>query len=81
MVAEQDGGIVLFQAPAGSIASLAVNGICLTVVGLRGAAVTVEAAAETRRLTTLKNWKRGDRLHLEPALRAGDPLVVMEEGA
>ena len=55
-------------------ASLAVNGICLTVVRLRGTAVTVEAAAETRRVTTLRGWRAGDRVHLEPALRAGDPL-------
>jgi len=54
--------------------SIAVNGICLTVTGRQGGVFTVEAAAETRRLTTLRNWRGGDRLHLEPALRAGDPL-------
>ncbi len=54
--------------------SLAVNGICLTVTRLRGDIVTVEAAAETRRVTTLPRWRRGDRVHLEPALRAGEPL-------
>jgi len=55
-------------------ASIAVNGICLTVTALSGRGFSVEAASETRRLTTLRNWTRGDRLHLEPALRAGDPL-------
>lgn len=54
--------------------SLAVNGICLTVVARRAAAVTVEAVAETRRVTTLGDWRAGRRLHLEPALRAGDAL-------
>jgi len=54
--------------------SLAVNGICLTVTRKRGGVVWVEAAAETRRVTTLKRWRAGDRVHLEPALRAGDAL-------
>ncbi len=54
--------------------SIAVQGVCLTVTGVRGDVFTVEAAAETRRLTTLGRWRRGRRVHLEPALRAGDPL-------
>lgn len=54
--------------------SIAVNGICLTVTAFSGRVFSVEAAVETRRLTTLKDWRRGERLHLEPALRAGDPL-------
>jgi riboflavin synthase alpha subunit len=54
--------------------SIAVNGICLTVTALSGRGFSVEAASETLRLTTLGKWRRGDRLHLEPALRAGDPL-------
>ncbi len=54
--------------------SLAVNGICLTVVAQDRQTVTVEAAAETRRLTTLRRWRVGQSLHLEPALRAGQAL-------
>ena len=54
--------------------SLAVNGICLTVTAARRASVSVEAVDETRRVTTLDGWRGGDRVHLEPALRAGDPL-------
>ncbi len=54
--------------------SLAVQGICLTVAGRRGSLVAVEAAEETRRLSTLPAWRVGDRVHLEPALRAADPL-------
>jgi len=54
--------------------SLAVNGICLTAAAVRGDVVTVEAAVETRRATTLRRWRAGQRLHLEPALRAGQPL-------
>jgi riboflavin synthase alpha subunit len=75
------GGVVRLDIEAPVIAStagvgdsIAVGGICLTVTAVSGRVFSVEAAAETRRLTTLRNWRRGDRLHLEPALRAGDPL-------
>ncbi|MBU8870457.1 MAG: riboflavin synthase [Gemmatimonadales bacterium] len=54
--------------------SVAVNGICLTVVRIRNKVFTVEAVPETCRLTTLAKWRSGDRVHLEPALRAGDPM-------
>lgn len=54
--------------------SIAVDGICLTVTEARPGVFAVEAAAETRRLTTLGGWRAGRRLHLEPALRAGDGL-------
>lgn len=54
--------------------SIAVDGICLTVTDARPGVFAVEAASETRRLTTLGNWRAGRRLHLEPALRAGDGL-------
>jgi riboflavin synthase alpha subunit len=54
--------------------SLAVDGICLTVTRCRGPLVEVEAAAETLRTTTLSGWRVGRRLHLEPSLRAGEPL-------
>jgi riboflavin synthase alpha subunit len=54
--------------------SLAVDGICLTVTGVVGDRVSVDAAAETRRVTTLASWRPGRRLHLEPALRVGQAL-------
>jgi riboflavin synthase len=65
--------------PARSIAigaSIAVNGICLTVVakGGRGSAgwFEVEAGAETLARTTAGEWERGRELNLERAMRAGD---------
>ena len=61
--------------------SVAVNGICLTVVRARGRIFEVEAIDETRRLTTLPRWRSGDRVHLEPALRAGDSAVADESTA
>ncbi len=54
--------------------SIAVNGICLTVTAFKGRVFSVEAATETRRLTTFETWRRGHKVHLESALRAGDSL-------
>jgi riboflavin synthase len=62
-------------------ASIACNGVCLTVVasGVEGgrAGTTwfdVDAAAETLRMTTAKNWAVGTKLNLERALKIGDEL-------
>ncbi len=76
--ASASGGLVL-AAPltAGRLQagdSLAVDGICLTVTGVNRDLVSVDAAAETRRVTTLASWRVGRRVHLEPALRVGEAL-------
>jgi len=59
-------------------ASIACSGACLTVVacGRQGnrSWFAVEAAAETLRLTTVGNWRRGTRINLERALKIGDEL-------
>ena len=59
-------------------ASIACNGVCLTVVasGLeRGKTwFDVDAAAETLGMTTAKNWVAGTRLNLERPLKIGDEL-------
>ena len=59
-------------------ASISHSGVCLTVVetGKLGnrTAVSVDAAAETLRLTTAGNWKAGTRLNLERAMKVGDEL-------
>ena len=59
-------------------ASIAVNGVCLTVVGSgRDGAQTwfeVDAAAETLGMTTAKHWAKGTKLNLERALKIGDEL-------
>ena len=54
--------------------SVAVGGVCLTVldVGPRGFAADV--SIETLTHTTLGDAAEGDRVNLEPALRAGDAL-------
>ena len=59
-------------------ASIACNGVCLTVVasGVKGDKTwfDVDAAAETLSLTTAKHWSVGTRLNLERALKIGDEL-------
>ena len=59
-------------------ASIAHSGVCLTVVELGAAgnrtAISVDAAAETLRLTTAGTWKQGTKLNLERAMKVGDEL-------
>jgi len=50
--------------------SIAVNGVCLTVVEVLEGAFRVEAADETRRIVPPEKLK--DRVHLEPAMRMGE---------
>jgi riboflavin synthase len=59
-------------------ASISCSGVCLTVVA-RGKDgdrpwFAVEAGAETLRLTTLGEWRIGQRVNLERALKLGDEL-------
>jgi riboflavin synthase len=59
-------------------ASIACNGVCLTVVGSGVAPgktwFDVDAAAETLGMTTAKHWTVGTKLNLERALKIGDEL-------
>jgi riboflavin synthase len=59
-------------------ASIACNGVCMTVVGAgeedRRTWFAVDAAAETLAVTTVGTWKTGTRINLERALKIGDEL-------
>lgn len=55
-------------------ASLAVSGVCLTVVAAGAGRTEVELSPETLARTTLGGLRRGSEVNLEPALRVGDPL-------
>lgn len=55
-------------------ASIACNGVCLTVVGLGGGWFDVDISAETVSKTNVGGWAEGTRLNLERALRVGDEL-------
>ncbi|CAA7613678.1 riboflavin synthase [Magnetospirillum sp. SS-4] len=55
-------------------ASIAHNGVCLTVVETGPGWHAVEASAETLSKTTLGGWAAGTRINLERALKVGDEL-------
>jgi riboflavin synthase alpha subunit len=55
-------------------ASVAVNGVCLTVTRATGTAARFDAVEETISRTTLADAVPGALLNLEPALRLGEPL-------
>lgn len=54
--------------------SIAVDGVCLTVIAFEGDTWTGDVSHETLRCTTLGERVPGDPLHMEKALRMGDPL-------
>ncbi len=54
--------------------SIAVHGVCLTVVNQTGQNISFDIASETLRRTTLGRISVGERLHVERALKVGDGL-------
>jgi riboflavin synthase len=58
--------------------SIACNGICLTLISKKNSSTKTifafQASDETCKKTNLKNWKIGEIINLEFALRAGDEL-------
>lgn len=85
LIALEDGPVRRFTVrgpwPADDLAlgaSIAHDGVCLTVTGIepdaRGAAYRVEVSPETLARTTLGGWKPGSRMNLERPLKVGDEL-------
>ncbi|MFA4872739.1 MAG: riboflavin synthase [Patescibacteria group bacterium] len=54
--------------------SLAVNGICVSVVEYKSRQCTVDIMPETGRRTTFHCWRVGDKVNLERPLRSGDEM-------
>lgn len=54
--------------------SVALDGVCQTILHHDAAGFRVAAEAETLRVTTLGHWKVGDRVNLERALPVGGRL-------
>jgi riboflavin synthase len=54
--------------------SVAIDGVCLTVVDGDGGRLSFDAVPETLARTSLGSLVPGARVNLEPALRAGDAL-------
>lgn len=79
---EPRGGDVRLVVEVGSLAfedvelgeSIAVNGVCLTVVEFDASTFSADASNETLSLTTLGGLAEGDALNLERAMRPVDRL-------
>ncbi len=54
--------------------SVAIDGVCLTVVAAGGDELAFDAVPETLDRSSLGTLDLGSRVNLEPALRAGEPL-------
>jgi riboflavin synthase len=54
--------------------SIAVNGVCLTVVDMTHDRFMADVMAETLRKTSLEQLRAGDMVNLERALRLGDRM-------
>jgi riboflavin synthase len=55
-------------------ASVAVDGVCLTVAELVAEGFRADLLPETRQRTALQHARRGQRVNLEPALKVGEEL-------
>ena len=55
-------------------ASIACNGICLTVIEKKPKEFKVQLSMETLSKTTAIHWRVGTRVNLEPSLKMGDEL-------
>lgn len=64
----------LVTADAGHGDSIAVNGVCLTVVEVSGDRFTVDVVHETLQRSSLAKVHVGDRVNLERAMAVGDRL-------
>lgn len=55
-------------------ASIAHNGVCLTVIEKGADSYIIQASDETLSKTTLGDWREGQRVNLERACKVGDEL-------
>jgi riboflavin synthase len=74
-----DGRVLVVRAEATAVRtgvgdSVAVDGCCLTATAVDGGLLTFHAGPETISRTTLGGVRVDDRVNVEPALRAGEPL-------
>jgi riboflavin synthase len=54
--------------------SIAVDGVCLTITGIRGSLITLDISGETLERSTLGDLKAGGMVNLERAMRLSDRL-------
>jgi riboflavin synthase len=55
-------------------ASIACSGVCLTIVARKKDCFSVDVSEESLSLSSLKNWKVGQKINLERALGMGDEM-------
>ena len=55
-------------------ASVACNGVCLTIIEAFSGRFNVQASAETLMRTTVGAWSKGTKVNLERSLKLGDEL-------
>lgn len=76
-VVERRGRVLKVRARLGRLvrgASVAVNGVCLTVVGRPGAVLNFDVSPETDSLTNLRLLGAGEPVNLELPMRLGGPI-------
>ncbi|HET8713753.1 MAG TPA: riboflavin synthase [Gemmatimonadales bacterium] len=76
-VQNHDGAVLRITAPFRAVKkgeSIAVNGACLTVERVVKGGFTIHAVATTLGRTLIGEWKKGDAVNLERALRVSDRL-------
>jgi riboflavin synthase len=78
-VASMEDGRLVIDAPVTAQGvqlgdSIAIDGVCLTVVACDESSLSFDAVPETLARTALGTLDQGSRVNLEPALRAGDAL-------
>jgi riboflavin synthase len=54
--------------------SIAIQGVCLTVTNVDRKGFTAEAMRQTKRVTTIPDWRAGDYVNCERALKMGDRI-------
>jgi riboflavin synthase len=54
--------------------SVALNGVCLTAVGVADGRIAFDAVPETLARTSLERLAAGARINIEPSLRVGDSM-------
>jgi riboflavin synthase len=54
--------------------SVSISGVCLTAVAIADGRIGFDVVPESLARTSLDGLAAGDRVNVEPALRAGDPL-------
>jgi len=75
VVSFEDGRLTIASAQEAALGdSIAIDGVCLTVVASGSGTLAFQAVPETLARTSLGTLEAGSRVNLEPALRVGDAL-------